>query len=193
MELTPLGIEGAWLAKSPLWNDDRGHFREWFKREEVLSRTGIDFSVQQANISLSKRGVIRGIHYSLAPGGQAKWITCTSGKIIDVLVDLRPNSSTFKKIEYIELNNDGARSVLVGPGLGHGFISLKDDTCVSYLLNQPYSPMDECALNPFDSDLNIDWQLNLILQTEVTMSNKDFSAPNLTTLKSRGKLPQHEM
>ncbi len=82
MDLIPLGIEGAWLSESPVWGDDRGSFREWFKRDEVLKKTDIDFPVNQANISISKKGVIRGIHYSLAPNPQAKWITCVSGSIM---------------------------------------------------------------------------------------------------------------
>ena len=193
MKLTPLGIEGAWLAESAVFKDERGYFREWFKREEILESTGMDFSVQQANHSKSKKGVVRGIHYSLAPGGQAKWVTCTSGTILDVIVDLRPNSSTFKKIEYIELNDDGDRSVLLGSGLGHGFISLTDETCVAYLINRPYSPMYEFGLHPFDTEVKIDWHLSLIPQTEVTISEKDSSAPDLTTLMNTGKLPQHEL
>lgn len=117
MKLTPLGIEGAWVAHSDLWNDERGFFREWFKAEEVYEATGLNFSIQQANISQSHSGVIRGIHYSLAQEGQAKWITCVAGSLIDVVVDIRPNSPTFKKIEYIELTPENGVSVLVGPGL----------------------------------------------------------------------------
>ena len=69
MELTPLGIEGAWLAESPVWKDDRGFFREWFKAENVKSVTGLDFGIEQANISVSSKGTLRGIHYSIAPNG----------------------------------------------------------------------------------------------------------------------------
>ena len=101
MKLTPLDIDGVWLAESPVWSDNRGFFREWFKCEDVKAATGIDFSIQQANISQSQRGVIRGIHYSLAPQGQAKWITCVQGSILDVVVDIRPKSPTYKKYIYI--------------------------------------------------------------------------------------------
>ena len=95
MELTPLGIEGVWLAQSPVWKDDRGFLREWFKTENLNSVTGRDFAIEQANISLSSKGTLRGIHYSIAPRGQAKWITCVSGSIQDVVVDIRPASKTF--------------------------------------------------------------------------------------------------
>ena len=189
MELTPLGIEGAWLAESPVWDDNRGHFREWFKREEVLSKTGIDFSVQQANISLSQRGVIRGIHYSLAPGGQAKWVTCVQGSILDVIVDIRPKSATFKKHEIVDLNGDEGRALLIGAGLGHGFLSLEDNTITSYLLSSPYSPDFEYEIKPTDSELGINWHLELIGGVGVVVSAKDAQAPSLDERFTEGKLP----
>ena len=177
MELTPLGIDGAWLAESPVRSDERGSFREWFKREEVFLKTGIDFSAQQANISMSNKGVIRGIHYSLAPEGQAKWITCVTGSIIDVIVDLRQNSPTFKKIEYITLIGQENRSVLVGHGLGHGFVSLEDGSSVAYLLSAPYTEEIEFAIHPFDTTLKVNWGIN---QTDAILSSKDQNATTFT-------------
>jgi dTDP-4-dehydrorhamnose 3,5-epimerase len=179
MDLTPLSIEGAWLAESSVWRDDRGFFQEWFKREEIMSKTGLDFSTQQANISVSNKGVIRGIHYSLVPTGQAKWITCVAGSITDVIVDVRPNSPTFKKVEYITLTGRENRSVLIGKGLGHGFISLEDESSVAYLLSAPYAPEDEFAIHPFDDTLSINWG---ITQRAAILSSKDQSAP---TFKNR--------
>jgi dTDP-4-dehydrorhamnose 3,5-epimerase len=186
MELTPLGIEGAWLAKSPLLSDDRGYFREWFKQEEVLSKTQIDFSVQQANLSSSGKAVIRGIHYSLAPEGQAKWVTCVRGSIIDVIVDIRPNSPTFKKVVYVALNEMEGKSVLIGPGLGHGFISIEDRSTISYLLSSPYAPDVEFGIHPFDSDLNIEWGN---FSSAATLSTKDSNSPTLNQLWLLKKLP----
>jgi dTDP-4-dehydrorhamnose 3,5-epimerase len=190
MELTPLSIEGAWLAESPVWIDDRGFFREWFKREEVFSKTGIDFSVQQANISLSQRGVIRGIHYSLAPEGQAKWVTCVQGSILDVVVDLRPESATFKKHELVDLKGNEGRALLIGVGLGHGFLSLDDNTSTSYLLSSPYSPSFEYEIQPNDPELNINWHLELTGGVGVVVSQKDSQAPSLQERARNGQLPQ---
>lgn len=189
MDLTPLGIQGAWLAESPIWKDNRGHFREWFKRDEVLSKTGIDFFVQQANISQSQRGVIRGIHYSLAPEGQAKWITCVQGSILDVVVDLRPESPTFKKHEIVDLNGNDGQALLIGVGLGHGFLSLEDNTHTSYLLSSPYTPGFEYEIQPTDPELNINWHLELIADLEVVISEKDSQAPTLQYRARRGQLP----
>lgn len=190
MKLVPLKIEGAWLAESPVWSDERGTFREWFKREEVLSMTGIDFAVQQANISVSQSGVIRGIHYSLAPTGQAKWITCVSGAIRDVIVDLRTDSITFQKHISINLREQDGKSLLIGPGLGHAFITLSPKTTVSYIVSSSYNAASEYEVNVFDSDLEINWFESDESSKNVIMSEKDKIAPTLSTQRSLGNLPK---
>lgn len=187
MKLTPLGIDGAWVAESPVWRDDRGFFREWFKSEEVLAATGINLSIQQANISQSQRGVIRGIHYSLAPLGQAKWVTCVNGSIRDVIVDIRPSSPTFGKSVFVDLNGLDGRAVLIGTGLGHGFASLADSSTIAYLLSSPYSPTEEFEINPIDPELGIDWGVD---SAEVSLSEKDKMAPSLAERHKEGKLPK---
>lgn len=185
MELIPLGIDGAWLAESPVWSDDRGFFREWFKQEEILSKTGKNFSAQQANISLSNKGVIRGIHYSLALEGQAKWVTCVTGSIIDVIVDIRPESKSFGKWIKVELSGDSGSSVFISGGLGHGFVALVDNTTVAYLVSTKYSPNDEFEINPLDKKLGINWGMDL---GQLKVSNKDMNAPTLSQLLAEGKL-----
>ena len=187
MKLTSLGIDGAWVAESPVWSDERGFFREWFKSEDVLAATGINFSIKQANISQSQRGVIRGIHYSLAPEGQAKWVTCVNGGIRDVIVDIRPSSPTFGKSVFVELNGLDGRAVLIGPGLGHGFGSLADSSTIAYLLSSPYSPTEEFEINPLDEKIGINWG---ITPSELKISHKDKNAPTLAERLVEGKLPK---
>ena len=186
MKLTPLDIEGAWLAESPVWSDDRGFFREWFKAEDILAETGIHFSIQQANISHSQRGVVRGIHYSLAPQGQAKWITCTRGSIQDVIVDIRPNSNTFGQWIDVELKSDSGKAILINKGLGHGFLALEDNTEVAYLVSTTFSPTDEFEINPLDEILGINWTFDL---DALKISEKDKKAPALAVRLAEGKLP----
>jgi len=176
-EVTPLGIEGAWLYKSSVFSDSRGYFTEWFKSEILTSTTSKSLDVSQANLSKSKRGVVRGIHFSIADAGQAKWITCVSGKIWDVVVDIRPHSPTFKKWVAIELHEASGKSLFIGEGLGHAFLAMEDDSIISYLLSSPYSPNDELAINPKDPDLAIQWPLE-----ELFFSPKDESAPYLVDL-----------
>jgi dTDP-4-dehydrorhamnose 3,5-epimerase len=189
MNLTPLGIDGAWMAKAEVHSDLRGTFREWFKFDEIREITGIDFAVKQANLSISNAGVIRGIHYSLSSEGQAKWITCPSGHVVDVIVDIRPESKTFKKVIQTDLRGGEASAILIGSGLGHGFLALENNSILTYLLSSPYSPKDELAVNPFDAELKIDWHSNLLDRGNHVMSTKDKEAPSLSQLLIAGKLP----
>jgi dTDP-4-dehydrorhamnose 3,5-epimerase len=186
MELIPLGIEGVWLAESPVWSDDRGFFREWFKSNDVKNATGRDFGIEQANISLSSRGTLRGIHYSIAPRGQAKWITCVSGSIKDVIVDIRPESPTFGHWIEVELNGDSDKSVFISEGLGHGFLALQDNSAVAYLVSTPFSPRDEFEINPLDEKMGINWGMST---TELKISDKDRNAPTLAERFNEGNLP----
>jgi dTDP-4-dehydrorhamnose 3,5-epimerase len=186
MKLTPLGIEGVWLAESPVWSDDRGFFREWFKSEDVKNETGRDFGIEQANISLSSRGTLRGIHYSIAPRGQAKWITCVAGSIKDVIVDIRLDSESFGQWIEIELKGDSGKAVLISEGLGHGFLALEDNTAVAYLVSTPFSPTHEYEINPLDEKIAIDWGMET---SELKISDKDKSAPTLIERIAEGKLP----
>lgn len=187
MNLTPLGIEGVWLAESPIWSDDRGFFREWFKSEDIMSATGIRFGIEQANISLSSVGTLRGIHYSLAPRGQAKWITCISGSIQDVIVDIRQDSKTFGQWIDVELNGNSGKAVFISEGLGHGFLAMEDHTSVAYLVSTPFSPIDEFDINPLDTQISINWSLN---SSELKLSDKDKNAPTLAERLAQGKIPK---
>ena len=187
MNLIPLGIEGAWLAESPVWSDERGFFREWFKAEDVKSATGRDFGIEQANISLSSAGTLRGIHYSIAPRGQAKWITCVAGAIKDVIVDIRPNSQTFGKWIEVILKGDSGQAVFISEGLGHGFVALEDNTAVAYLVSTPFSPTDEFEINPLDEKIGINWGMDLSV---LKISDKDKNARTLAERLAEGKLPK---
>jgi len=187
MELTPLGIEGAWLAESPVWSDDRGFFREWFKSTDVKNVTGREFGIEQANISVSSKGTLRGIHYSIAPRGQAKWVTCVAGSIKDVIVDIRPDSKSFGQWIEVELSGDSGKSVVISEGLGHGFLALEDNTAVAYLVSTPFSPTDEFEINPLDEKIGINWGME---SSELKISEKDKKAPTLAERLAEGKLPQ---
>ena len=187
MKLTPLGIDGAWVAESPVWSDDRGFFREWFKSEDVMVATGQDFEIEQANISLSTSGTLRGIHYSIAPRGQAKWITCVSGSIQDVIVDIRPESKTFGQWIDVELMGDSGKAVLISKGLGHGFLALEDNTAVAYLVSTPFSPTYEFGINPLDKKIGINWGMDF---DSLKISEKDKNAPTLAARLAEGKLPK---
>lgn len=188
MEIKELEIAGAWVATSPVFTDDRGSFREWFKNSEIEQVTGLDFSVAQANISQSRRGVVRGIHYSIAPEGQAKWITCVTGAIKDVIVDIRPSSPTYGKYVAVDLIGGDGQMVFIGAGLGHAFISLADNTHVAYLVTSTFSLGHEFEINPLDQEIGIEWGLPV---SELLLSAKDANAPTLNQRLGEGRLPRY--
>jgi dTDP-4-dehydrorhamnose 3,5-epimerase len=187
VKILSLGIVGVYIVESPIWSDDRGFFREWFKSADVKKATGRDFGIEQANISLSSRGTLRGIHYSIAPRGQAKWITCVAGSIKDVIVDIRPESQTFGQWIEVELSGSSGQAVFISEGLGHGFVALEDNTAVAYLVSTPFSPTDEFEINPLDEKIGINWGMDL---SELKISEKDKKAPTLAERLAEGKLPQ---
>jgi dTDP-4-dehydrorhamnose 3,5-epimerase len=184
MEFKKLAIEGAWVAQSQIHLDERGSFREWYKESDFSQKIGTDFSVAQANMSVSSKGVVRGIHYSMSAKGQAKWITCSRGRIWDVVVDIRPDSKTYKQWIGIELSVDSGTYLFLSGQLGHAFISLEDETVVNYLVDSEYNPSLECDINPFDLDLGIVWP-----EMKKSLSAKDASAPNLAMREKNGTLP----
>lgn len=145
-----------------------------------------DFVPVQSNTSVSKRGALRGIHFSVAPGGQAKWVTCLSGSILDCVVDLRENSPTFGESKFVELSAKSPQAIYIGPGIGHAFLSLEDESLVNYLLNSPYDPGLELAVNAFDPTLNIRWP-----KMDYILSEKDPEAIDLQTVIANGKLPKY--
>lgn len=186
MNIEPLAISGAWLIKLRTLNDNRGLFREWFKTEEISKVIDFKFQIAQANLSTSLKGVLRGIHYSLAKNQQAKYIMCVKGQIQDVIVDIRPSSLTFGKWIDLELNEDSGSAIFIEPNLGHGFLSLAKSSTVVYLTSSIYDPKNEFGINPFDPDLSIKWNLPA---TKIIISEKDKSAPSLNQRKSSAKLP----
>ena len=185
-----LAIKGAYLARFPVHEDKRGNFQEWFKSTTFNKLDIPIFTVNQANISKSKKGIIRGIHYSLSENGQAKWITCITGSILDIIVDLRQSSPTFMKWISVEINSSSGQCILVSQGLGHGFKSLENDTTISYLLSSEFSPQKEFSISPFDNDLKIDWKINPEVAYADILSEKDLNAPSLADQKNLNLLPQ---
>ena len=191
MKANKLPLEGAWVIDLELHEDSRGSFHESFRADLLEKLTGFAFDVKQVNQSYSKLGVIRGIHYSNVHNGQAKYVGCTKGRIMDFIVDLRLDSATFGRSIQLELSQDNYRAVLISPGLGHGYLSLEHDTAVSYLCNEFYNPNNEFGLNPLDPALDLDVLAKLKENglSGPILSDKDSSALTLAQAKDRGLLP----
>ena len=182
MKVTPLGIDGSWLLESPIHPDDRGVFREWFKSASFKDTELPDFEVIQANTSISGKGVLRGIHFSSAQNGQAKVVTCAFGSVLDVIVDLRPDSHTFGSHIQIELSALEGKSIYISKGLGHAFQSLEDNSTITYLLDKEYNPVEEFGITPLDSTLDIPWN-----NSGLNISKKDAEAPTMEAFFKAGK------
>lgn len=188
MQIEPLPIEGAFLITPQQHGDDRGLFFEWFKAPVFTEAVGHPLSLAQANCSVSARGTLRGIHFADVPPGQAKYVTCLSGRILDVIVDIRVGSPTFGHWQAVELNTQSRRLVYLSEGLGHGFVALADSSTVVYLCSTTYNPSGEHEVDPFDPDLAIDWGLS---REQASLSGKDAAAPGLQEAKAAGLLPDY--
>ena len=184
MKVRNLGIEGLWLLTLPVSKDTRGYFREWFKAIEIEQQIGRKFETLQANISSSNLGVLRGMHFSLGPERQDKLVTCVSGAIWDVVVDLRKDSPTFRKWVGTSLSYKKGDVLFISSGLAHGFQSLENNTVVTYLTTSTYCPDVEYELNPFDPEIAISWPLKKSI-----LSKRDSQAPSLKDLHQAGLLP----
>ena len=184
MNVVELSIPGAYLLKSPVWGDERGFFREWFKAGD-LSTEGLDFEVRQANFSSSVRDVVRGLHYSLAPEGQSKLVTCVAGEVDDVIVDIRVGSPTFARHEVVRLAANAPYAVLLPGGAAHGFVVRSETAGLAYLLSSPYNAPLELEIDPFDAELGIAWDLG----APAILSDKDRDAPSLEQRRRAGELP----
>jgi len=186
--VNPLGIEGAWVFTPQVHSDDRGSFAEAFRGTEFAADLGYRLDVAQVNCSVSRRGVIRGIHYADVPPGQAKYVTCVAGAILDVVVDLRAGSPSFGKWEAVQLDARTRRAVFLAEGLGHAFMALTDDATALYLCSTPYAPGREHGVDPRDPAIGIAWPLD----TEPVLSEKDAAAPTLDEALRAGLLPSYQ-
>lgn len=179
-----LSIPGLFLLESPVWGDDRGFFREWFKAGD-FDEAGVSFRARQANLSISTKNVVRGLHYSLADEGQAKVVTCAHGELDDVIVDIRVGSPTFGAVEIVHLSSDGDRSVLLPEGVAHGFCVTSDLAALTYLLSSPFNASAELEINPFDDALHVAWTVT----GNPIVSEKDRAAPSLDERRVANELP----
>jgi len=184
VNLTELDIAGLYVAESRTFADDRGFFREWFKLSD-FEAAGLRFGAEQSNLSMSSRNVVRGLHYSLAPRGQAKVVTCVYGTLDDVIVDVRVGSPTFGRVVTVSLAADQGTTVVLPAGVAHGFCVTSETAALSYLLSSPYDAPNELEIHPLDPEIGVPWALT----GEPILSEKDAAAPSLAQRLAAGQLP----
>jgi dTDP-4-dehydrorhamnose 3,5-epimerase len=180
---TETKLKGAFIIDVTQLNDERGFFgRVWCKKE--FEAHGLNSDVVQANISYNKhRGTLRGMHYQVAPFTESKTVRCAAGSIFDVIIDLRPDSSTFKQWIGVELTADSFRMLHVPDGFAHGFITLEDHSSVHYMVTQYYTPGAEAGIRFDDLEFNIVWPIPPIRISERDKSHPPFIKKNLQPLQ----------
>jgi dTDP-4-dehydrorhamnose 3,5-epimerase len=186
VQIRELSIPGAFEITPVQRSDDRGVFLEWYRFDKLSEAVGHPLDLRQANTSVSKKGVVRGIHFADVPRGQAKYVTVTHGAVLDYVVDIRVGSPTFGQWDSVLLDTVDRRAIYLGEGLGHAFIALTDDATVSYLVSDTYNPTAEHGIDPLDV------QVSLVFPPkagEPLLSPKDTDAPTLAEAAEQALLP----
>ena len=174
MKFTEINLKGAFVIELEKREDERGFFaRTWDVNE--FEANGIYRIPIQASISFSsKKGTIRGIHYQVAPYEESKLIRCVRGAIYDVVIDLRPKSPTYKKWFGIELNEDNKLMLFLPEGFAHGFLTLEDNTEVTYQVSAFYSFESERVIRYNDPTFNIKWPIDVTIISKKDKNYPDF-------------------
>lgn len=179
MKIIPTGFESLYIIEPNVFADSRGYFFEGFNKAE-LENLGLQISIVQTNISESQKGVVRGLHFQNPPYEQGKLIRVLKGGVLDVVVDIRKNSTTFGKHFAIELTEENKKGLWVPPGFAHGFKTLQDQTLFYYNCTAGYNKESEGSILWNDPALKIDWQI-----ANPILSEKDSQAPLFTNLHSK--------
>ena len=179
MQVTPLSIADVMLIEPKVFGDARGFFFESFNQQAFADATGVNLPFVQDNHSRSRRGVLRGLHYQLAPKAQGKLVRVVSGAVFDVAVDIRRDSPTFGRWAGGVLSEDNQRQLWIPPGLAHGFVVLTDTADFLYKTTDYYSPAHERAIRWDDPAIGIDWPLAEHGITEPLLSDKDRTGARL--------------
>lgn len=191
MQFRELSVAGAFEVTPNVHTDDRGAFLEWYKASAITEAVGHPLDLRQANCSISAAGVLRGIHCTVDPPGQAKFVSCVRGAFLDVVIDLRQNSPTFGKWDSAVIDDTNRKSVYLPAGLGHAILSLDDESTVIYLCSAEYQPGLDFDIDAFDPEIGIEWPTvgRNGQKLDLRRSPKDEAAPTLAQVRDRGLLP----
>ena len=185
VEIRELAVPDSYLVDLVPHGDSRGRFTEWYRADVLSAALGHPLTLAQANHSVSARGALRGVHFAQVPPGQAKYVYCPAGKLLDVVVDLRVGSPSFGVHDAVVLDSEQPRALYLSEGLGHAFLSLADGTSLTYLVSSGYDPAREFTVSPLDPELDLPWPGDI----ELELSDRDRAAPTLAEARERGLLP----
>lgn len=185
MQVRELNVLDAFEFTPRVFPDSRGEFVAPYQEEPFVKTVGYPLRLAQTNHSRSRRGSVRGLHYADVPPGQAKYVYCPRGSLLDLVVDIRVGSPTFGRWDAALLDPQEFRAVYIPEGVAHAFLALEDDTVISYLCSTAYNPAAEHGINPYDPALGLPWPTDI----EPLLSEKDAAAPTLAEADAAGMLP----
>ena len=186
MQIRELKIPDSYEVTPVQRADDRGVFLEWYRFDKLEEVLGHALDLRQANLSVSKRGAVRGIHFADFPRGQAKYVTAVVGAVLDFVVDIRVGSPSFGQWDSVVLDDDDRRAVYISEGLGHAFVALTENALVSYLVSDVYTPSAEHGISAIDPELALVFPPEA---GELLFSPKDRDAPSFADVRELGLLP----
>ena len=187
VQIRELAIPDAYEVTPIHRRDDRGLFLEWYRHDLLEATIGHSLELRQANTSVSRRGVVRGIHFADVPRGQAKYVTTTHGAVLDFVVDIREGSPTFGQWDSVVLDDVDHRAIYIAEGLGHAFVALTENATVSYLVSDVYNATREHGINPLDETIKLNFSLPI---EDLLLSPKDTDSPSLRDAAGSALLPK---
>tara|TARA_R110001583_G_C5671425_1_gene411202 strand:- start:29456 stop:30031 length:576 start_codon:yes stop_codon:yes gene_type:complete len=173
-------IPDVWVIEPKVHGDHRGYFVETFRQDKFEHALGYKIDFVQDNESKSSKGVLRGLHFQLAPHAQSKLVRVIEGAVLDVAVDIRKGSPSFGQHVAVELSGENKKQMFIPRGFAHGFLVLTETTTFAYKVDNYYSPECDRGLAFDDKTLNIDWQLD---SQSLLLSEKDITQPSLAELE----------
>ena len=179
MKITETNLKGCFVIEPTIFEDHRGLFFESYRKNELVNAIGYNVDFIQDNQSTSKKGVLRGLHFQIEEAAQAKLVQVIKGEVLDVLVDLRKESDTYREYLKLNLSAKNRKSIFIPKGMAHGFLALEDDTIFSYKCDNYYNPKKERGIIFNDPDLNINWNFP---NSDFIISDKDLKLPKLANL-----------
>jgi dTDP-4-dehydrorhamnose 3,5-epimerase len=179
MKITETKLQGCLILQPKILEDTRGSFFEVFKKKELEHFLGYEINFVQQNTSISKKGVLRGLHFQIGEAAQAKLVSVQKGDVIDVIVDIRPESKTFGEHIKVDLLDKNHTSIFIPKGMAHGFLSLSKEVIFTYICDSYYNPKMESGILYNDTDLAIDWNFSV---SELIVSDKDMALPSFKAL-----------
>ena len=187
MQIRELSIPDSFEITPIQRSDDRGVFLEWYRFDLLAEAVGHPLDLRQANSSVSKKGVVRGIHFADIPQGQAKYVTAMHGAVLDFVIDLRVGSPTFGHWDTVRLDTVDRKAIYIAEGLGHAFVAITPDATVSYLVSDTYNATKEHGINPLDETIKLDFSLPI---EDLLLSPKDTDSPSLRDAAGSALLPK---